>query len=367
MSVLTRRALMKTSAAAAIVSATSSVSPLFASDDNTLKVGVVHFGPIGEVGWEKQHALALGAMEEKLGDKVKATVITDISQPQDAERVFRDLANKGHRLIFGTTFSQMAPMLKVAPMAPDTHFECNTAIKTLANMGAFEARYYEGYYLAGVLAGRVTKSNVLGWVGAFPYPNVLMALNGFALGARSVNPNAIVKVIWINSWSDPSKEKDAINALISQGADVVAGNPNTPIQATVAEEKGAWSVGFASDYSKFAPKRQLTSVVLDWSSAYVGAAEATLANSWKSEDRWLGVEPGGYVKLAGVNAAVPAEVQSEAKAIEADIVGRKIHPFAGPIEDQDGNSRVSSGATLSDQEIRSMNWVVKGVEGKVPG
>jgi simple sugar transport system substrate-binding protein len=357
--------LIKSSAAAAILSATGAVPRVFA--DDVLKVGVVQYGPVGEVGWEKQHALALSAMEEKLGGKVKSTVITDITQPQDAERVFRDLASKGHRLIFGTTFSQMAPMLKVAPSVPDTHFECNTAIKTLPNMGAFEARYYEGYYIAGVLAGRATKSNVLGWVGAFPYPNVLMALNGFALGARSVNANAVVKVIWINSWSDPSKEKDAVNALISQGADVVSGNPNTPIQATVAEEKNAWSVGFASDYSKFAPNRQLTSVILDWSSAYVSAAEATLANSWKSEDRWLGVAPGGYVKLAEVNSAVAVEAQTAAKAIEADIVSGKLHPFAGPLEDQDGNAKVAAGSNLSDPDIRSMNWVVKGVEGKVPG
>jgi len=363
---MTRRTLLKAGAAAAALSAAGSARLALAADQ-PLGVGVVHWGPIGEVGWEKQHELARLAMEAALGDKVKATVVTDVTQPQDAERVFRDLANKGNQLIFGTTFSQMAPMLKVAPSLPGTHFECNTAINTLPNMGAFEARYYEGTYLAGILAGKMTKSNVLGWVGAFPYPNVLMGLNGFVIGARSVNPAATVKVIWINTWSDPAKEKDAVSALISQGADIVSGYPNTPVQGVVAEEQGVWSIGFASDYAKFVPTKQLTSVMLDWSSAYIEAAEATLAGTWKAEDRWLGVAPGGYVKMAPYNPAIPADVVALVSAAEADIAAGKLHPFAGPLKDQDGKEMVAAGAVLPDPDIRSMNWVVEGVEGRAPG
>jgi basic membrane protein A len=363
---LTRRMLLKTGAAATAMSAVGGV-PLALAADEPLGVGVVHWGPIGEIGWGKQHELALEAMKAELGDKVRTTVVTDINQPQDAERVFRDLANKGNKLIFGTTFSQMAPMLKVAPTLPKTNFECNTAINILPNMGAFEARYYEGTYVTGVLAGKMTKSNVLGWVGAFPYPNVLMALNAFVLGAKSVNPDVTVKIIWISTWIDPAKEKDAVNALISQGADVMSGSPNTPVQGSVAEEKGVWSIGLCSDYSQYVPKKQLTSVLLDWTSAYVNAAVTTIAGTWKAEDRWLGLEPGGYVKMAPYNPDIPPEIVAMAKAAEADIISGKLHPFTGPIKDQDGQEKVAAGVTLTTPEIRSMNWVVEGVEGKVPG
>ena len=335
--------------------------------EEKLRIGVVHLGPIGDVGWEAQHALARKAMEDEYAERVETTVVTEIYQAQDAERVFRDLAVKGHKLVFGTTFSQMAPMLKVAPTQPNTTFECNTAIKTLDNMGAFEARYYEGTYIAGVVAGMMTKSNILGWVGAFPYPNVIMGINGFALGARSVNPDAVVKLIWINSWSDPPKEKDAVNALIAQGADVVSGYPNTPVQGGVAEEKDVWCISFASDYSKYVATKQLTSFMLDWSSAYIEAAGDVLAGTWASKDRWRGLGDGGFMKMAPYNDAIPADVVELAKQRERDIAAGELHPLAGPLIDQSGGQRVPEGQTMARQDIRSFNWLVDGVEGSMPG
>jgi basic membrane protein A and related proteins len=365
MRVLHRREFIKT--ASSLGAAALAARPLdVLAQQDVLKIGVVHQFPIGEVGWETQHALGWKAIEAAFPGKVKVTAVTDVLQAQDAERVFRELASQGHKLIFGTTFSQMAPMLKVARAMPNTTFECCAAITTAKNMGAFEARNYEATYLAGVLAGRMTKSNVLGWVGAFPVPQVVWRLNGFLLGARSVNPAVTCNVIWINTWNDPAKEKDAVNALISQGADVLAGSPNTPVQGITAEERGVWSVGNGSDFSKFVTKRQLTGDILDWSSAYVEAARDVMAGTWKSQSRWRGVGQGGFCKMAPYNTGIPANVLAEVAAREKDLISGKLKVFAGPISDRDGKQRAAAGAALADQEVRSMNWVVDGVKGAFP-
>lgn len=365
MRILPRRDFLKTASTLGL--AAIGGRPLAAlAQAEPLRIGVVHQFPIGEVGWETQHALGWKAIEAAFPGKVKVTAVTDVLQAQDAERVFRQLATQGHKLIFGTTFSQMAPMVKVARAFPATAFECCAAITTSKNMGAFEARNYEATYLAGVLAGRMSKTNVLGWVGAFPVPQVVWRLNGFLLGARSVNPAVSCNVIWINTWNDPAKEKDAVNALISQGADVLAGSPNTPVQGITAEERGVWSVGNGSDFSKYVPKRQLTGDILDWSSAYVEAARDVLAGSWKSQSRWRGVGQGGFCKMAPYNAGIPGAVLAEVEAREKDLVAGKLKVFAGPVSDRDGKQRVAAGAVLADAEVRSMNWVVDGVKGAFP-
>jgi basic membrane protein A len=365
MRIVTRRNFLKSASALGLTALGGRTLDAFAQQE-VLRVGVVHQFPIGEVGWETQHALGWKAMEAAFPGKLKTTVVTDVVQAQDAERVFRELASQGHRLIFGTTFSQMAPMLKVARAMPKTTFECCAAISTLKNMGAFEARNYEASYLGGVVAGRMTKSNVLGWVGAFPVPQVAWRMNGFMVGARSVNPKATMKVIWINSWNDPAKEKDAVNALISQGADVLSGSPNTPVQGITAEERGAWSVANCSDFSRFVPKRQLTGDLLVWDSAYVEAARDVMAGTWKSQSRWRGLGEGGYCRMAPYNAAIPAEVVSDVQQREKDIISGKLKVFAGPLKDRDGKQRVAVGAVLAENEARSMNWVVEGIEGAFP-
>ena len=364
MNIVTRRDFLKSTSAMGIAAASGRTLDVLAQD--VMRVGVVHQFPIGEVGWETQHALGWKAMEAAFPGTVKATVVTDVQQAQDAERVFRELATQGHRLIFGTTFSQMAPMLKVAKAMPKTTFECCAAINTLPNMGAFEARNYEATYLAGVLAARMTKSNVLGWVGAFPVPQVVWRMNGFILGARSVNPKATVKVVWINSWNDPAKEKDAVSALISQGADVLTGSPNTAVQGMAAEERGAWSIGNGSDFSKSVTKRQLTSDILDWNSAYVEAARDVMAGKWTSQSRWRGLGDGGYCKMAPYNSAIPTDVIADVQAREKDIISGKLKVFTGPLKDRDGKQRVAAGAVLPEKEARSMNWLLEGIEGAFP-
>lgn len=365
MRTLPRRNFLKTASSLGVAAMGLRSLDAFAQRE-VLKIGVVHQFPIGELGWETQQALGWKAIESAFPGKVKVTAVTDVVQAQDAERVFRELATQGHRLIFGTTFSQMAPMLKVARSMPKTVFECCAAITTLKNMGSFEARNYEATYLAGVLAGRMTKSNVLGWVGAFPVPQVVWRLNGFLLGARSVNPAVSCNVIWINTWNDPAKEKDAVNALITQGADVLAGSPNTPVQGATAEQHGAWSVGNGSDFSKYVTKRQLTGDILDWSSAYVEAARDVMAGTWKSESRWRGLGPGGFCKMAPYNTAIPQAVLAEVAQREQELIAGKLKVFAGPIVDRDGKQRVAAGAVLPDDEVRSINWVVDGVKGAFP-
>jgi len=355
-----------TGTAALGIAAAAPGSKLAFGQESTLKVGVVHQGPIGDVGWEAHHARAWKAMEEAFPDRVKATVLDNVLQAQDAERVFRQLAAKGHKLIIGTTFSQYATLRKLAPTLKNNIFECCAGISPLENMGVFEARSYEGSYLTGLIAGRMTKSNVVGWVGAFPIPQVIYNLGGFVLGARKVNPNVTCKLVWVNSWSDPPKEKDAVNALISQGVDIISGSPNTPVQGLTAQEKGVWSIGMTIDASKYVKQKQLSSFVLDWSPAYIEAVHGTLDGTWKPESRWRGIGKGGFVKMTTQNAAIPDDVLAYMREQEAAMIAGSAHAFAGPIKDQDGNMRVAAGTVIPDDELRGMNWLVEGVDGSLP-
>jgi simple sugar transport system substrate-binding protein len=359
-----RRQLLKIAAATPFVSGAGLRSALAA--DEVLKVGVIHQGAISDTGWEYFQAQAWRALEKAYPDKVKVTVLENIAQMQDAERLFRQLSSQGNKLIFGTTFSQYASLKKLAPTLTNSHFECCAGIEAGPNLGVFEARQYEGTYLTGIAAGRMTKSNVLGWVGAFPVPQVIYSLNAFLLGARSVNPAATLKVVWANAWVDPAKEKDAVAALIAQGADVLSGSPNTPVQGLAAEEKGVWSIGSTGDFSTYVKTKQLTSFELDWSSAHIGAAKAVMDGTWKPESRWLGLGPGGYVKMTTSNPELPASVAAEMKAAEEAIIAGKLKPFSGPIKDQAGTERVAASAALPDQEIRTITWLVDGVQGTLP-
>ncbi|GGC89380.1 BMP family ABC transporter substrate-binding protein [Chelatococcus reniformis] len=360
----TRRHFLKTTAAAALATG-AGYRPAWAAEE-VLKVGVIHMGAISDTGWEHYQAQAWRALETAYPGKVKVTVLENIAQIQDCERLFRQLSTQGNKLIFGTTFSQYASLKKLAPTLTGSHFECCAGIEAGRNLGVFEARQYEGTYLTGIAAGRMTKSNILGWVGAFPVPQVIYSLNAFLLGARSVNPAATLKVVWANAWVDPAKEKDAVAALVAQGADVLSGSPNTPVQGLAAEEKGVWSIGSTGDFSAYVRKKQLTSFELDWSSAHLGAAKAVIEGNWKPESRWLGLGAGGFLKMTTSSPDLPASVAAEMKAAEAAIVSGTLKPFAGPLKDQSGAPKVAAGAALPDQEIRTMTWLVEGVQGTLP-
>ena len=350
--------------ATAGVSFASAMPINWATAADKLKIGVVFVSPMADIGWTKQHALGAEFIKQAMGDKVEITMIENIFQPQDAERVFRDLATSGHQLIFGTSFSHGTPMLKVAPQFPKVAFEHCSGIKHLPNLGTFEAKYYEGTFVAGVAAGKTTKSNKIGFVGGFPIPDILGPANALLLGAQSVNPAATCNVVFLNSWFDPAKEKEATTTLISQGCDIICSMTDTATGVQTAEEKGVWSIGYASDMSKFGPTKQITSFVLDWSSDYLELAKTVAAGTWKATVRWDGLAK-GIVKMAPYSKNVSPEAVAAANDAEAKIKAGTLHPYHGVLKDQDGKERVPAGSVLSDADIRSMNWFVVGMVGKL--
>jgi len=328
------------------------------------KVGFVYVGPIGDHGWSYRHDIGRLAIEKALGDKVKTSFVESVKEGPDAARVIQQLAASGHKLIFTTSFGFMNPTLKVAKKFPGVKFEHATGYKRAANLSTYAARFYEGRYIAGVIAGKMTKSNQLGYVGSFPIPEVVRGINAFILGARSVNPKAVVKTVWVNSWYDPGKEGDAAKALIDQGVDIITQHTDSPAPLQVAANRGVLGFGQASDNYHFAPKAQLTAIIDNWDSYYVAQAKGVIDGSWKSGDTWGGLKD-GMVEMAKYTN-MPDDVKKAAEAIEAAIIAGKLHPFAGPIKDQSGAVKVKAGETLSDGDLLGMNWYVEGVDGKLP-
>jgi len=348
--------------AAAVLGLAASM-PAFSADP--LKVGFVYVSPIGDAGWTYQHDLGRKAMEEALGDKVTTKYVEDVPEGAEAERVIRQLASSGHELIFTTSFGYMNPTIKVAKQFPDVMFEHATGYRTADNVGNYVARFYEARYLTGIVAGHMTESNTAGYVAAFPIPEVLRGINAFTLGMRSVNPDAKVKVIWVNSWFDPGREREAADVLISQGADVVTHHTDSTAVVQAAEEAGAWSVAYHSDMSKYGPERQLTAATHHWGEYYTNTAKEVLNGNWEPTSVWYGLER-GMVDIAPINDKVPGDVVSEVESVKAMISDGSFHPFQGPIRNQAGEMAVPEGETLSDDELLKMEWYVEGVQGKLP-
>ncbi len=330
-----------------------------------LKVGFVYVSPVGDAGWTTQHNRGREQMQAALGDKVTTSFVEKVPEGADAERVIRDLAAQGHRLVFTTSFGFMNPTLKVAEEFPQVKFEHATGYKRAANVGTYNVRFYEGRYAAGVLAGRMTRSDTLGYVGAFPIPEVLQGINAFTLGARSVNPKAQVRVIWVNSWYDPGKERDAANALIGQGADIVTHHTDSSAVVATAEEKGRMAIAYHSDMSRFGPKAQLAAVTHHWGEYYTKTAQSVLDGSWKPGSLWGGMKD-GMIKVEAFNASVPKEVVEQVEARAAAIKAGEFHPFTGPIVGNDGKEVAAKGAVLTDEQLGKMDYYVQGVVGKVP-
>jgi simple sugar transport system substrate-binding protein len=330
-----------------------------------VKVGFVYVSPIGDAGWTFQHDQGRKQMEAALGNKVQTKYVDKVEEGADAERVIRELAQSGNTIIFTTSFGYMNPTEKVAKAFPKTDFMHATGYKTGPNMGNYNARFYEGRYLTGVIAGKMTKSNILGYVAAFPIPEVLQGINAFARGARSVNPKAEVRVIWVNSWYDPGKEREAALTLISQGADVVTHHTDSTAVVQAAEEKGKWSFGYHSDMSKYGPKTQLTATTHQWGDFYTKQVQEVINGTWKPTSTWGGYKE-GMIKLAPINAAVPADVKEQVVKLEGGLKAGTFHPFTGPIKDQDGKERVAAGKTMTDDELNKMDYYVEGVASKLP-
>lgn len=339
--------------------------PRVAGAADPFKVGFIYVAPIGDAGWTFQHELGRKALVAALGSKVTTTFVENVPEEgADAERVIRKLATEGHSLIYTTSFGFMEPTLKVAAKFPKVKFAHCTGYKRAANVSTYSGRFYEGRYLTGIIAGRMTKSNVIGYVAAFPIPEVVQGINAVLLAARTVNPNVTIKVVFVSTWFDPGKERAAADTLISQGADVIMHHTDSSAVVQGGEEKGVWSFGYDSDMLRFGPKTNLTSVTMDWNDYYIDQTKAAMAGTWKSGDVWGGLKT-GMVKLGPLNAAVPASVRAEVDAAQAKIVAGTLEPFAGPIKDQSGAIKVAAGKSLSDGEILGMNWFAEGVQGKL--
>jgi basic membrane protein A and related proteins len=329
-----------------------------------IKAGFVYVSPITEAGWTKQHDEGRKAVEKALGDQVKTTFVADVAEGADAERVIRDLAQQGHQIIFTPSFGYMEPTLKVARDFPNVKFESVTGFKTATNVSASNARYYEGRYLAGIAAGRMTKSQVAGYVAGFPIPEVLQGINAFTLGMRSVNPQATVKVIWLNAWFDPPKEREAAMALFNQDVDVIAFHTGSTAVMAAAQERGKMAVAYHSDMRKIGPDAQIIAVTHQWGDYYVARVKAALNGSWTSGSVWGGVKE-GMIRVGHFGRQVPKKVQDEISAKQRAVAAGTLQPFAGPITDNEGKVLVPAGQALSDAQILGMNYLVQGVLGRI--
>jgi basic membrane protein A len=330
-----------------------------------LKVGFVYVSPIGDAGWTFQHDSGRKEMEKALGGNVVTKYVESVPEGADAERVIRELAQSGNQLIFTTSFGYMNPTLKVARVFPKTHFDHATGYKTAPNVGIYNARFYEGRYLAGIVAGRMSKSGVAGYVAAFPIPEVVMGIDAFALGMRSVNPKAELKVIWTNSWYDPGRESEAANTLISQGADVLTHHTDSTSVVQAAEAKKVYAIAYHSDMSKYGPHAQLTAVTHQWGAYYTKTVQEELAGTWKPTSVWGGIKE-GMIKMAPFNPVVPKETQELVDKTAADIGAGRFHPFTGPIRDNAGKERLAAGKVMSDADLSKIDYYVEGVQGTLP-
>ena len=336
-----------------------------ASAADPVKVGFVYVGPVGDHGWTYRHDIGRLAIESEFGDQVETTFVESVPEGADAERVIRKLASSGHDLVFTTSFGYMNPTLKVAREFPDVKFEHATGYKRSDNLATYGARFYEGRAVIGTMAGMMTKSNIIGYIGSFPIPEVVRGINAFTLAMRKVNPDAEVKVVWVNSWYDPGKEADAAKALIDQGADIITQHTDSPAPLQVAEERGVQGFGQASDMSAFAPTAQLTSIIDNWDDYYIDRTKAVMDGTWESQDTWDGIAS-GMVAFPEYNMAVPDDVKAAAEVVREGIIDGTLHAFQGPIMNQAGEEILPAGETMDDELLLGMNFYVQGVQGDLP-
>ena len=329
-----------------------------------LKIGFVYVAPVLDAGWVHQHDEARKVVEAALGDQVKTTYVENVAEGADAERVIRDLAQQGHQLIFTPSFGYMEPTLKVAKDFPNVKFESITGYKTQANVAVANARYYEGRYLAGIAAGRLASS--AGYVAGFAIPEVIQGINAFTLGMRSVNPTAMVKVVWLGAWFDPPREREAAMTLFNQGVEVIAFHTGSTAVMTAAQERGKLAIAYHSDMRKAAPDAQVLAITHQWGDYYTGRAKAVLGGNWKSAELWGGVRE-GMIRVDSFGPRVPKQVADEVLARQRDIAAGRLHPFEaqGAMLDNQGREVLAAGNTMSDGQIMVMNFLVQGVQGRL--
>jgi simple sugar transport system substrate-binding protein len=358
-----RRTFAKTLAAGAgLIAAPRLITGAQAADP--FKAAWIYVGPVGDFGWSYQHDQGRKAVEAALGDQVKTTYVESVPEGADAERVLRELATAGNKIIFATSFGFWQPALKVAKQFADVKFEHATGYKRAENLATYNIRFYEGRYVQGVIAGMMSKAGLVGFIGSVPIPEVIMGMNAFVQGMRSVNPKGRLKFVMINAWYDPGKEADAAKALLDQGCDMIAQHTDSPAPLQTAHERGVKGFGQASDMIKFAPDTQLTSSVDHWDEYYVSRVKAAMDGSWKSGDVWGGLKSGMLHMAPFTN--MPDDVKAAAEKAVAGIESGEIQIFKGPINAQDGSAKVKDGEVLDDGAVAGMDWLAEGVEGQLP-
>ena len=351
--------------AAAAVMFTAGASMFGASAAEKLKVGFIYLGPIGDLGWTYQHELARQALVKEFGDKIETTYLENVSEGPDSERSIEQLVRAGNKLIFTTSFGYMEPTLKVAKKYPNVHFEHATGYKRGKNMSTYSGRFYEGRYIQGVIAAKMSKSGVIGYIGSFPIPEVISGINATMLGAQSINPNIKIKIIWANSWFDPGKEADAAKALLDQGADVIMQHTDSPAAMQIASERGKLAFGQDSEMIKFGPKAQLTSIMDNWAPYYIERVKAELDGKWETSDTWGGLKSNLVVMAPYTN--MPDDVMKLAMDTQAAITDGKLVPFKCPVMGQDGKEvECQGGDHLADPQILGMKFYVKGIDDTIP-
>ncbi len=381
---MNKRSLLKLAALAAVASAaligcgkkeepaapaaapTPAPAPAAAASAAPLNIAFAYIGPVGDGGWTFAHDNGRKALEKEFGDKIKTTFVESVPEGADAERVFRDLVGQGNKLIFGTTFGYMEPMLKVANDSKEVKFEHATGYKTAENMRTYDSRTYEGAYMAGIIAGAMTKSNTLGVVGSVPIPEVLRNINSFTMGAQSVNPKITTKVVWVNEWFSPPKETEAATALINGGADILFQNTDSPAVLKTAQEKGKRAFGWDSDMTAYGPKAHLASATINWAPYYIKATQDAIDGKWTTGQSWWGVKEGA-IDIVSIAEDVPAETKAKVEEVKKGLKDGSFAIWKGPILGQDGKELVAKDAVADDKFLSGVNFYVKGVEGSVPG
>ena len=332
-----------------------------------LKIAFAYVGPVGDGGWTFAHDTARKAIEKEFGDKVATSFVENVPESADAERVIRDMVGQGNKLIFGSTFGYMEPMIKIAADNPEVRFEHATGYKQAANMNTYDSRTYEGAYLAGVIAGKMTKSNTLGVVASIPIPEVIRNINSFTLGAQSSNPKVKTKVVWVNEWFNPPKETEAATSHINGGADILFQNTDSPAVLKTAQDKGKRAFGWDSDMSAYGPKAHLASSVINWTPYYVQATRNALEGKWTGgKHTWWGVKEGA-IDIVSIADDVPADAKAKVDEVKKGLKDGSFAIWKGPLKDNTGKEILKKDETADDKFLSGINFYVQGVEGKVPG
>lgn len=335
------------------------------AEDKT-KVGFVYVGPVGDGGWTYEHNKGRLAVEEHFGDKVETVFVESVPEGPDAERVMTQMALEGADLIFTTSFGYMDPTINVAQKFPDVKFEHATGYKTADNVSVYSARFYEGRAVQGHIAGKMTESNIIGYIGSYPIPEVIRGINSAYIHAKKVNPDVEFKIIWAYTWFDPAKEADAASVLIEQGADVILQHTDSTAPQAAAQEAGnVITFGQASDMSEYAPMPRVSSIIDNWAPYYIARTQAVMDGSWATANTWDGIGP-GMVEIGEISDAVPADIKEEALAMTAALADGSYHPFTGPLKKQDGGDWLADGETADDGTLAGMNFYVEGLEGEIP-